>query len=562
MPHEADLIMTLAGALTAALVLGFITQKLKLSPIVGYLLAGIAVGPFTPGFVAHSGLANQLAEIGIILLMFGVGVSFHIEELIAARKVAVPGAFVGIAIATALGIGVAHFTGWSFGAGLVFGLTISIASTVVLIRVLADHDVLQTPIGHIAVGWLVVEDLFTVLVLVLLPLLAGPKSEGSLIASVAIAFVKIAALVVIVLFGGKRAIPALLGYVAKTKSRELFTLTVLVLALGIAVLSSKLFGASMALGAFLGGIAVGQSDFGSRAGADALPMRDAFAVLFFVSVGMLFDPSQLLANAPLAVATIVVVLVGKPLASFIIVRVLGYPVKTAVSIATSLAQIGEFSFVVAALGRDLGVLPERATQALVLTSMVTITLSPILFRTASPLARWLSPKTPEKNISEIETADEEHYRAIVVGYGPVGKTVTRLLRENEIIPTVIELNHETVVLLRDAKIAAIYGDATHRDILEKAGVKSAVGLIFAGAGNSATDVVRVARELNPKLRILARATYVREMEAMMNAGANTVVTAEAEIALAMTDQLLTTLGATQDQLDRARERVQTELATT
>jgi CPA2 family monovalent cation:H+ antiporter-2 len=559
MPHEADLIMTLAGGLTAALVLGFITQKMKLSPIVGYLLAGIAVGPFTPGFVAHSGLASQLAEIGIVLLMFGVGVGFHIEELIAVRKIAVPGAFVGIVVATALGSVVAHFTGWSFGAGVVFGLTISIASTVVLIRVLADHDVLQTRVGHIAVGWLVVEDLFTVLVLVLLPLLAGPKSEGSLVFSVGIAFVKIAALIALILVGGKRAIPALLGYVAKTKSRELFTLTVLVLALGIAVMSAKLFGASMALGAFLGGIAVGQSDFGSRAGADALPMRDAFAVLFFVSVGMLFDPSQFVTNAPLAIATIAVVLIGKPLASFVIVRLLGHPAKMAVSIAAALAQIGEFSFVVAALGRDVGVLPERATQALVVTSMVTITLSPILFRAAAPLARLLSSSSPQR-VSEPELIDEENYRAIVVGYGPVGKTVTRLLRENEIVPTVIELNHETMNVLREEKIAAIYGDAAHRDILEKAGVKTAAGLIFAGAGTAAADVVRTAKELNPKLRILARTSYVHEVESVKRAGADAVVTAEAEIALAMAEHLLKALGATQDQLDRARERVHLELA--
>ena len=561
-PHQADLILTLAGGLTAALVLGFLTQKMKLSPIVGYLLAGVAVGPFTPGFVAHTGLASQLAEIGIILLMFGVGVNFHIHELLAVRKIAVPGAFAGIFVATLLGVAIAKLTGWTFGAGVVFGLTIAIASTVVLIRVLSDHDALQTPAGHIAVGWLVVEDLFTVLVLVLLPLLAGPKQEGSILVSVGLAFVKIAALIAFVLVGGKRVIPALLGYVAETKSRELFTLTVLVLALGIAVASAELFGASMALGAFLAGIAVGQSDFGSRAGSDALPMRDAFAVLFFVSVGMLLDPSQLVANLGLTLATIAVVLVGKPLAAFAVVKILKYPTKTALSIATALAQIGEFSFVVAALGKELGVLPDRATQALVLTSMVTITVNPILFRSATPLAQWLTSRAKSETAGTDDAPiaeDDDRYRAIVIGYGPVGKTVTRLLRENEIAPTVIELNHETIAVLRKDGVRAVFGDATQQEILEKAGVRSAVSLIFAASGSAAADVIRMAKEMNPKLRILARATYVRETALVKSAGADLVISAETEIALAMTEQILTALGATREQLDRAREKVHREL---
>ncbi|MEO8878683.1 MAG: cation:proton antiporter [Polyangiaceae bacterium] len=563
MPHETDLILTLVGGLGAALVLGFITQKMKLSPIVGYLLAGIAVGPFTPGFVAHSGLASQAAEIGIILLMFGVGVNFHVHELLAVKKVAIPGAFAGIFVATGLGVVVAHFTGWTLGAGVVFGLTIAIASTVVLIRVLADHDALQTPAGHVAVGWLVVEDLFTVLVLVLLPLLAGPKQEGSVFVSVGIALVKVGALIAFVLVGGKRLIPALLGYVAETKSRELFTLTVLVLALGIAVASAKLFGASMALGAFLGGIAVGQSDFGSRAGSDALPMRDAFAVLFFVSVGMLFDPSQFTTNLALTVTTVAVVLIGKPLAAFIVVKSLNYPVKMAVSIAAALAQIGEFSFVVAAVGKDLGVLPDRATQALVVTSMVTITLNPILFRSSAVVARWLAARSPKEAPSGESDAprleDEERYRAIVVGYGPVGKTVTRLLRENEIAPTVIELNHETIATLRADGVRAIYGDAAQQEILEKAGVRSAVSLIFAASGSAAANVIRMAKDMNPRLRILARATYVHEIAAVKAAGADTVISSETEIALAMTERILTALGATPDQLDRAREKTHSEL---
>lgn len=564
MPHDLDLVLTLAGGFTAALVLGFITQKLKLSPIVGYLFAGVVVGPFTPGFVAHVGLANQLAEIGIILLMFEVGLHFQLKELLAVRKVALPGAMAGICVATALGTLVAQSFGWSMGAGVVFGLTIAIASTVVMLRVLADNDALQTRVGHIAVGWLVVEDLFTVLALVLLPLFAGGGAAGGVVGAAFTAVAKVAALVTLVLVVGRRAVPVLLGYVAKTRSRELFTLTVLVLALGIAVGSAKAFGVSMALGAFLGGMAVGQSDFGARAASEALPMRDAFAVLFFVSIGMLFDPSQLTENAALSAATLAVVLFGKPFASYVVVRVLGHPVRTAAFVAVALAQIGEFSFVVAALGRHVGLLPERATQALVVTAIVSITLNPVLFRWAKAAVRWAEARAGSAPLSEVEAAAgvraDGRYRAIVVGYGPVGRTVTRLLRENEIEPTVVELNHETVAELRAQGVRALYGDASQREILEQAGVRKAMSLIFAASGTEAAPVIRMAKEMNPELTIVARAAYVREMAPAKAAGADAVIASELEVALAMTERLLVDLGATVEQLDRARERVRRELA--
>ncbi|XXX82010.1 cation:proton antiporter [Sorangium sp. So ce134] len=567
MPHELDLILTLTGGLTAALAFGFITQRLKLSPIVGYLLAGILVGPFTPGFVAHKGLADQLAEIGVILLMFGVGLQFHVRELLAVRKVAVPGALIQIAVATALGGLVGHAAGWSWAASIVFGIAISVASTVVLTRVLSDSHVLHTPAGHLAIGWLVLEDVFTVLVLVLLPaLMGGDAGAGAtgIAVSVGVAVLKLAGLVAFVFIVGQRVIPALLGYVAKTGSRELFTLTVLVVALGVAVGSAKLFGSSMALGAFLGGLVVGQSDFSSRAASEALPMRDAFAVLFFVSVGMLLDPAQLAMGWEVAVATLAVVLIGKPLAALVVVVLLRRPLQTAFAVALSLAQIGEFSFILATLGRQLGIMPDEASQALVVASIASITLNPLLFSLRDRMARSTSALFLRRGAAadagaESAPVDENAHRTVVVGYGPVGRTLTRLLRENGIEPTVVELNLDTVKHLQSQGIRAIYGDATQREILERAGVGTADSLLFTSAGPSGDGVIEQAKGMNPRLFVLARAFYLREVAALKKAGADVVVTGEAEVAFSMTERLLVRLGATAEQVERDRERVRGEL---
>ncbi|WP_437492906.1 cation:proton antiporter [Sorangium sp. So ce1014] len=566
MPHELDLILTLTGGFTAALAFGFITQRLRLSPIVGYLLAGILVGPFTPGFVADKGLADQLAEIGVILLMFGVGMQFHVRELLAVRKVAVPGALIQIAVATALGVVVGRAAGWTWAASVVFGIAISVASTVVLTRVLSDSHVLHTPAGHLAIGWLVLEDVFTVLVLVLLPALVGGGGDAGatgIALSVGLAVLKLAGLVAFVFIVGQRVIPALLGYVAKTGSRELFTLTVLVVALGVAVGSAKLFGSSMALGAFLGGLVVGQSDFSSRAASEALPMRDAFAVLFFVSVGMLFDPTQFVASWPVAVATLGVVLIGKPLAALLVVVVLRRPLQTAFAVALSLAQIGEFSFILATLGRQLGIVPDEASQALVVASIVSITLNPLLFSIRDRLARstsalFLRRGAAADAVAEAAPVDEPAHRTVVVGYGPVGRTLTRLLRENGIEPTVVELNLDTVKQLQDQGIRAIYGDATQREILDRAGVGKADSLLFTSAGAPGDGVIEQAKGINPRLFVLARAFYLREVAALKKAGADVVVTGEAEVAFSMTERLLVRLGATAEQVERERERVRSE----
>jgi CPA2 family monovalent cation:H+ antiporter-2 len=379
--------------------------------------------------------------------------------------------------------------------------------------------------------------------------------------AIGVAILKLGTLVAFTLLVGRHLIPRLLAHVARTRSRELFTLTVLVIALGIAVGAAKLFGVSMALGAFLAGMVVGQSDFSSRAASEALPMRDAFAVLFFVSMGMLFDPARALASLELTLATLAVVLVGKPLVALIVLRMLRQPLAGALMIAASLAQIGEFSFILAALGRKLEVLPEAATQVLVATSIVSITLNPFLVRWARQAARRFPAEALPNGSAAADPAGEPGYRALVVGYGPVGRTLVRLLRENGIAPTVIELNHETVRELKEQGIAAIYGDAAQAQILEHAGARHAGSLIFAAGGSPPAEVIRAAKTLNPEILVLARSSYVSEAEGLRRAGAEVIVAAEAEVALAMSERLLIELGATADQLDRERDRVRAELAT-
>jgi K+:H+ antiporter len=576
--HNLDLILTLTSGLAAALVLGYITHRLGLSPIVGYLLAGIAVGPHTPGLVADAKIAEQLAEVGVILLMFGVGLHFQFGELWAVRRVALPGAIAQSFVATLLGAIAARAFGWDWPAGFVFGMALSVASTVVLVRVLTDNHDLHSRTGHIAVGWLVVEDVFTVMVLVMLPALFRDRgaTAGGLVLALGWATAKVVALAAITLVAGGRVIPWLLERVARTGSRELFTLTVLVVALGIAVGSAQLFGVSMALGAFLAGMVVGRSEFSLRAASEALPMRDAFAVLFFVSVGMLLDPGQLLSSPGLLLATLIVILLGKPLAAFGIVWLLGYPPKVALAVAVALAQIGEFSFILAMLGKELGILSNTATNTLVAAAIVSITLNPLLYRLVDPaeawaarrprLWRWLTSRVRRRTPAESsdtgpELRDAAH-RAVVIGYGPVGRTVTRLLQENDIDVTVIDLNLETVRSLKQKGTATVYGDANHLDTLKIAGVAHAGSLILSASGmHGAAEVIRLARGLNQEIRVLARSTYVREIPELRAAGADFIFAGEGEVALALAESILRELGATPEQIDRERARVHSELLT-
>ena len=571
--HEYDLILTITGGFAGALVLGYMTQRLGLSPIVGYLLAGTLLGPNTPGLAVDSAMAEQLAEIGVILLMFGVGLQFHVEELLAVRKVAVPGAIGQSVIATLLGAWLAVSFGWTPGAAIVFGIALSVASTVVVIRVLSDHNVLHTHAGHVTVGWLVVQDVVTVLAVVLLPAIFGREgSDQPLWIPIATTLLKVALLVAFTAIVGSRVIPFILDRVAKTRSRELFTLTVLVIALGIAVGSARIFGVSMALGAFLAGMVVGRSDYSLRAASDALPMRDAFAVLFFVSVGILLDPATVLDSPGLLAGSIAIVLIANPIVAFVIMSMTREPFRTSVMVAVALAQIGEFSFILATLGRDLGLLTHQATNLLVAASMFSIVVNPILFRAIDPIVQWMArqprlrgyldrPRLIDREAPppEARAARNEH-RAVLIGFGPTGKTVARLLKESGIEPTVVELNIETVRAVREAGCDAVYGDATRPETLVEAGIASARSLILTSAGMAnSTEVIRAAREANPGIRVLARAMYLRELPDLKRAGADTVFTGEGEVALAFVEDLLSRLGATAEQIERERARAHEEL---
>ena len=569
--HSLDLILTLTGGLAGALLFGYLTQRAGLSPIVGYLLAGVAVGPNTPGFVANTHLAEELAEVGVILLMFGVGLQFHVEELLAVRRVAVPGAVAQSTVATVLGAILVHAFGWSWSAGIVFGTALSVASTVVLIRVLADHNALHTQAGHLAVGWLVVEDLFTVVALVVLPIVFGAEQPaGGLGLALLLTAGKVAALVAFTASVGTRVIPRVLDHVARTHSRELFTLTILVLALGIAVGSAIVFNVSMALGAFLAGLVVGRSDHALRAASEALPLRDAFAVLFFVSVGMLLQPAALLQQQWLVAGAFGVVLIGKPLAAFLITWFTRCPLVTSLSVAFALAQIGEFSFMLSRVGRELGLLTDEATNVLVSTAIASIVLNPMLFRAVKSIDAWtlahprvrrlLDRSRPPDVAQALGAVPDTPSRAIVVGYGPTGRTVARLLRDNGFTPTVIELNVNVVRELREEGVHAVYGDATHRNILAEAGAASADHLVLTSERMGDTrEAIRNARELNGAIQVFARTAYLRELPAIRALGVDFAVSAEGEVGLALAEMILRRLGATPDQIDRERDSVRSEL---
>lgn len=565
--HGLDLIATLAGGLTAALVFGYLTERLGLSPIVGYLLGGILVGPHTPGFVADSGLAQQLAEIGIVLLMFGVGLQFHVEELLSVRRVAIPGAVAQSIAATVLGAFVGRAFGWGWPESIVFGIALSVASTVVLIRVLADNRELHTPSGHIAVGWLVVEDLFTVLVLVVLPAVAHGGTPMEIAAALGLTLLKVCGLVVLTIYVGGRAIPWLLDRVAATHARDLFTLTVLVLALGIAFGAAMVFGVSMALGAFLAGLVVGRSEYSLRAASDALPMRDAFAVLFFVSVGMLLDPGALVSAPGLVLASLAVVIIGKPLVAFAVVALMRHPPRVALAVSVALAQIGEFSFILGALGAELGLVTPLALNTIVAVSIVSIVLNPLLYRAINTVEPWLVARTSMGRHADVAATAErvtvrtdEAHRAVVIGYGPTGQTLVRLLRDNQITPTIVEFNVDTVRRLRDEGMTAVYGDASQRETLAYAGAETAGNLILsADMGASAETIIRLAREMNDRIHVFARTTHLRGVPALRAAGADGVFSGEGEVALALTAAVLHRLRATPEQIERERERVRAEL---
>ena len=571
--HAYDLIITLTAGLAAALFFGYITQRIGLSPIVGYLLAGTLVGPNTPGLTVDVALAEQMAEIGVILLMFGVGLQFHVEELLAVRGVAVPGALLQCAISSVAGAALANSMGWPWGAGIVFGAALAVASTVVVVRVLSDYNALHTPAGHVAVGWLVVQDVLTVLAIVLLPALLGQRESGQpLWIAVARTALEVSALIAFAAVVGTRVIPRVLDRVARTQSRELFTLTVLVIALGIAVGSALVFGVSMAMGAFIAGMIVGRSDYSLRAASEALPMRDAFAVLFFVSVGMLLDPASVLDAPWLFVGTLAVVMLISPAATFAFMWAVRQPFKASLTVAIALAQIGEFSFILSRLGREMELLTAAATNTIIATSIVSIVLNPLLYRAIAPIVTWVTrrprvsrwldrlPGSAPQGAQAVRRREARAHRAVLIGYGPTGRTVARMLKENGIEPTVIELNIETVRTMREQGLDAVYGDATRPETLKEAGIDSADNLILTSAGMAnSEEVIRAARESNPRVRVLARASYLRDLPTLKRAGADTVFTGEGEVGLAFVEEMLSRLGATAEQIDRERARAHQEL---
>lgn len=566
MHPEASLIATIAMSLLFAFAGGWVASLLRLSPIVGYLLAGIAVGPFTPGYVANIGLAQELAEIGVILLMFGVGLHFSVKDLWSVRWIALPGAVVQIGVATAIGAALAHFWGWSLPAGLVFGLALSVASTVVLLRALEERGVVQTLNGRIAIGWLIVEDLAMVVALVLLPALAqaakgGDGSLETFLPALGLTLAKVAIFIALVLVVGRKVVPWVLEQVARKGSREMFTLAVLALALGIAYASATLFGVSLALGAFFAGVVMSESDLSHQATADSLPLKDAFAVLFFVSVGMLFDPSILMRDPLGVLAVLAVIIVGKSLAAFAIVLLFRYPVGTALVVSASLAQIGEFSFILAALGVAQGLLPPEGQTYILAGALLSIALNPVVFMALGPLEKWMAAHPRLRKILERASHDQlaelpDHAvpaladHAVIVGFGRVGAMVAHGFDMEKVPYVVVEQNRQTVQALRKKGIGVVCGDAAVPGVLDGVGLAAARLLVVAiPDGFQVRQVVDIARAGNPHLHMVARTHSEAERDYLERQGVGLAVMGERELALSMLGYALRSVGITEAAAD-------------
>lgn len=553
MPHETPLVATIVVGLSLAFILGAVAQRLRASPLVGYLLAGVALGPRTPGFVADQAVASELAEVGVILLMFGVGLHFSLKELWSVRWIAIPGAIAQIFVATLLGLGLSHYLGWQTAAGLVMGLALSVASTVVLLRAMQARRLLNTERGRIAVGWLIVEDIVMVLTLVLLPALlplisadASSPSPGTtehvdLLLTFAKTLLQICAFVVLMLVAGRRVIPWILHYAAHTGSRELFRLAVLAIALGTAYGAAKLFGVSFALGAFFAGMILSESTLSQQAASETLPLRDAFAVLFFISVGMLFDPAILL-REPLAVAAVLtIIVVGKSLAAFAIVRAFGYPTPTALTISVSLAQIGEFSFILAGLGVTLGVLPELGRELMLAGAIVSIMLNPFLFFALDRYQEKLekreqanTPAPPAASMKIEKTNLRDH--AVLVGHGRVGSRIAAALDGRDLPKYVIEENDEIVNQLKTKQVEAVSGNGVA--LLKFANLQEAKCLLVTIPDSfEAGQIVAQARAGNATLPIIARGHSDPEADYLLACGATVVINGTEEIADAMAGRI-------------------------
>lgn len=583
MPHETPLIATIVAGLGLAFVFGALANRFRIPPLVGYLFAGVLVGPNTPGFVADQNLAPELAELGVILLMFGVGLHFSAKDLLSVRAIAVPGAIVQIAFATALGAGLAWLMGWSIGAGVVFGLALSVASTVVLLRALQERRMIETEKGRIAVGWLIVEDLAMVLALVLLPALAGVLGGEQQVAApsplslpfdfgiwgvVGFTLAKVALFVVLMIVVGRRVIPWILHYVAHTGSRELFRLAVLAIALSVAFGAAKLFGVSLALGAFFAGMIMSESELSHQAAEESLPLRDAFSVLFFVSVGMLFDASSLIENTGPILATLFIIIIGKSVAAFLIVVAFGYPIATALIISASLAQIGEFSFILAELGVGLDLLPEQGRDLILAGAILSIVLNPVVFALVGRLTPWLEkrvgknapvqevkkPVGPATEAGEFATAVPVALETtgddgpaptrltghtILIGYGRVGSLVGKSLKESGLPFLVIEDADKTLARLHADGIETVAGNAANANVFASANPIGAKRLILAIPNAfEAGQVIHRAKVANPLISVIARAHSDAEVDHLRNLGADTVIMGEREIARGIVELVL------------------------
>ena len=554
MPHSVTLISTIAAAFGLALVMGFIAARLKLPPLVGYLIAGILIGPATPGFVADLELSAQLAEIGVILLMFGVGLHFSLDELLAVRRIALPGAIVQIAVATLLGMGVALLWGWSVTAGIVFGLALSVASTVVLLRALESRGILETINGRIAVGWLIVEDLVMVLVLVLLPAVAVTLESGggvhgagepNLLNTFALTLGRIALFIALMLIVGRRLFPKLLWQIARTGSRELFTLCIIAAALGIAYGSAALFGVSFALGAFFAGMVLRESPLSYRAAEESLPLRDAFSVLFFVSVGMLFDP-QVLIREPLHVFVVLAIIIfGKSLAAFFLVLLFRYPLNTALTVSASLAQIGEFSFILAGLGVSLALMPPEGQSLVLAGSIISIALNPLVFYAIEPAQAWIRRRSrlaqalerPDDPLAVLPMTVELTRltgQVVLVGYGRVGRRIGEALTANGISFVVAEENREIVEKLRQMGVPAVSGDASDPNVLIQAHIHRARMLVIATPDTlDVRRMIEIARTVNPRIETIVRTHSEEEAMLLEKETAGKVFLGEHELAHSM-----------------------------
>ncbi|HSI21400.1 MAG TPA: YbaL family putative K(+) efflux transporter [Methylophilaceae bacterium] len=562
MPHEVSLITTIAAAFGLAMVMGFVASKLRMPPLVGYLVAGILIGPATPGFDADMDLASQLAEIGVMLLMFGVGLHFSVDDLLAVKRIAVPGAIVQIAVATALGMATATYWGWDIGAALVFGLSLSVASTVVLLRALEARGVLDSINGRIAVGWLVVEDLVMVLVLVLLPVLAGLLGSSTEKATfdeevwitIGITLVKVATFIGLMLIVGRRLFPRLLWQVARTGSRELFTLCVIAAAVVVAYGSASLFGVSFALGAFFAGMMMRESEFSHRAADESLPLRDAFSVLFFVSVGMLFDP-QVLINDPVKVLVVAAIIIfGKTLAAIVLVLAFRYPLNTALTVGASLAQIGEFSFILAGMGVSLGLLGTEGQTLILAGALISIALNSFAFAAIEPIQVWIRSRSVlarrlelrDDPLAQLPMSTDQALltgQVVLVGYGRVGKRIAETLNERGIHYVVAEQNRGIVEALRAHEIPAVSGDASDPAVLIQAHIARAGMLVIATPDTfAARKMVETARILNPGIEVVVRTHSDEEAALLAKENIGKIFMGEHELARGMAGHVLARMG--------------------